>query len=419
MNMKNNDLKTESQKFVCVVAVWGEEYTRLLLEIALPSQLAPNNLPALTWPCIYQIYTTSKDALYIRNSTVFSELERIVPVEIHLIEDLNKNPYQLMSACHKRAICYANSIDAAIIFLTPDCIISDGSLANLQRLANQHIRVVSTVGLRIKKEAVVSLVETRYKSIDQQFIQIASQELMGIALENLQSITQKHIWQGSEEMIPNNLFWLIQGEGLLGRCFHLHPLMVYPRKMGTNFLSTIDYDYPLSACPNIQEHYIVSDSDEILICELTTEKRVMRGVLNGSLRELIRFAELQTNRNHRKNAATCIKLHTNHVTPSKWLEAKNSSDAIFNQLSSALKTQSWKLFFIDPILLLFRTIRLGEEAKLHVNKDNYLSNWPIRVLGKISKMMFSTYTKSIRAAHILKRVLLFFNQKFQTIKVKY
>nr|HPO08633.1 hypothetical protein [bacterium] len=63
-----------------IMAVWGQEYVDLFLNVALPSQLSPANLPAIrhSSELLYKIYTTKEDESRIREHPAFERLCRFV-----------------------------------------------------------------------------------------------------------------------------------------------------------------------------------------------------------------------------------------------------------------------------------------------------------------------------------------------------
>lgn len=378
----------ECPHFLCVLVVWGN-YTSVFLETSLPTQLSPENLPCLT-NASYHIYTSEQDAAIIKHHHNFIYLQKYMPVELHLIKIINSNRYVTMSESHRKAIICANSSNSALIFLTPDVVLAEGTLKRVQQLAMKGVRVISTVGLRLKSESVRPLLN-RYLNKDKHFIQISTRELMKMALDNLHNITLKHIWGGHEEMICNNLFWRISNEGLVGRCFHLHPLMVYPRNRSAKFFSTIDYDYPANACPDFNDHYIVSDSDEICICELTTETREMRGVKNTCLNKLTLFSELYVRDAHLNNIRTPIRMHSGTLTESEWIKSINESQTVVNYIASSLEQNAYKLLFRHPKLFVARLIRQGEEAKTS-NHLTFFNKQKAIMTVKLFQILFKMYS---------------------------
>ena len=119
--------------------LWGDEFTRLYLSLCLPNQLGPGNLPVLAAgaSCVYKIYTRSQDADVIAGNPLFQHLSRLMPTELialnHLFDGVNAghrgNTLLMMSVAHRAAVDAANAADAALMFLPPDQIYSDGAFA--------------------------------------------------------------------------------------------------------------------------------------------------------------------------------------------------------------------------------------------------------------------------------------------------
>src|ERR1700730_10693872 len=62
--------------------VWGDTFTRLYIDVVIPSQLAPGNLDVFQneQNCRYIIYTRPQDAKVIGSSPIFKQLNAFVPV---------------------------------------------------------------------------------------------------------------------------------------------------------------------------------------------------------------------------------------------------------------------------------------------------------------------------------------------------
>src|ERR1700680_4394012 len=93
-----------------VTPVWGVNHLGLFLEIGLPSLFAPGNLPSLAEPgtCGYLIYTRRAD-------------ER----------------------------------EAATVFVPPDCVWGNCSIAQVQRIANCGKSLIHISGIRLDCVSVV------------------------------------------------------------------------------------------------------------------------------------------------------------------------------------------------------------------------------------------------------------------------
>ncbi len=293
--------------FHFVTGVWGDSYADLFLNVALPNHISSGNLGTFHGRdgSVYKIYTTSKDAERIKNSPVFSKLAGIMSAEIVLIDDVNVEiKHSAQMECHRRAIRAADRDGAILVFLSPDSIWSDGTFANLARLAAAGKRAVMVAGIRLVKETFVPVFLEGYYSKADLTASISSRELVKLALDHLHPITKSLFW-GSREFNPgwpSHLYWQVNKEGLLARCFHLHPLMVNPYERSVLPLTTIDGDYIFLACPNPDDWYVVEDSDEIVGCEISSLSQNAGDIApnSSSIIELATWAKYRTNLHHRQ-----------------------------------------------------------------------------------------------------------------------
>lgn len=327
-----------------ITAVWGDSYTDLFLNVALPNQLSPGNLPSFYHSSgkgsIYKIYTMFEDAEKIKKSPVFAELSGAMSTEIVLIDDLNvKIKHNALSECHKRAIGAADNDGAALAFLSPDSIWSDGTFANLLEIVATGKRVVMVAGIRVVKETFVPTLLQQFRSKSDFSISISSRELVKIALDHLHPVTKSLFWNSKEfSGWPSHLYWDVNQEGLLARCFHLHPLVVNPSRRGLSFSSTIDADYFSLACPDLNDLYVVVDSDEMVCCEISSLAQSAGTIApNGSsVIQVARWARHQTNQHHREFVRHRIRFHFKEISED-WQQVERSSDRVVDATCRLLK----------------------------------------------------------------------------------
>ena len=146
---------------------------------------------------------------------------------------------------------------------------------------------------------------------------------------------RRHFWQGSEapDLLPSNLIWPVPGEGLLLRCYHLHPLVVWPEKKNVSFFGTVDDDYPHLACPDPAGVHVVEDSDELLFCELSDLSHdVGGGIRRESIPALAIWARAVTHPRHRALARHRIRLHHGEPTPAAWEPVEHASDEVIRRV---------------------------------------------------------------------------------------
>src|SRR5277367_2963882 len=141
--------------FYFIVAVWGERFTDLLLNFCVASLLSPNNIPALlNSGNKFLVATTDEDWERMQSQPIFQLLEQYIdPVFIRIPPcPSGANKYLHMGIGHKLATHMAFDDRAYAAVLTPDMMVSDGTVAALQRHAVNGIQVVLTAALRFGEE---------------------------------------------------------------------------------------------------------------------------------------------------------------------------------------------------------------------------------------------------------------------------
>lgn len=351
--------------------VWGEAYTKLFVDIVIPSQLAPSNLPGLCKreTCKYMIFTTSTDARVITASPQYQMLSRTIPVQIFLIDGEIKIHHDTMSDCFRRGIRMADEVNAASVFLTPDLVFSDGSFTTLQRLVIQGRRVVYITGIRLVKQPTAAALCEKF--LHGGIIRVDPDSLMYIALHNLHPLAHSSFWEeGEDDLIPANLYWRVSSDGILAHCFHLHPVLVYPEVKHAVFFGTVDDDYVLASCPDSRHDYVIQDSDELLAVELSDLSHFfLTGMKKGSLEDVAFWAEMSANSRHRTLLNAPIRLHCGKMQEEEWHEVEKKADRTILKISSLLRRSSVSLLMRNRKVLDRRLVRLAKEHRLQL--ENY------------------------------------------------
>jgi hypothetical protein len=336
-------MKTGSVPFVFSTPVWGAGHLGLFVNVSLPSLLAPGNLLSLAENSqnFYLIYTRPEDEENLRTAPAFRALAAIVPVEVILIREEITEPHRTMSDCHVDSLRRADELGAAAVFLPPDCVWSDGSMTRLEALARSGKSVVHMSGIRLDRDGVVPELAGHF-SQGNAVLSMKARDLVAIGLRHLHPIALTHFWNEYDGgLMPANLVWTVPGQGLLLRCFHLHPLMVKSQVPFAKFESTIDDDLALRACPDASRDYVVTDSDELLAFEMSGLSRVVGTVCpKGSIEGVAAWAEVGTNKRHRELIRNSIRLHVVPVSKPAWAAAEAESDKVVDAVTK-INALSW------------------------------------------------------------------------------
>lgn len=257
-----------------VTQLWGSSYVSLFADYTLPSLMCEGNLPSLadSNDIVYEIHTTEADQALLEANVNFTQTvkrtENWIKFRFVTITGSLENPYAAMSDCHRKGIEAAESRDAAILFLQPDVITGDGTLRTVRDQLLAGKRLVMSPGLRAVRHVMEEKLQEYAVQNDGGCFPV--RELVALAVENLHPISRALLWEnGKINSYCSHLYWRIDNSSIYARCAHMHPLMVYPKKKGCGFDHTIDWDYFYRACPDIEDWFIASSSDEVCLVELS------------------------------------------------------------------------------------------------------------------------------------------------------
>lgn len=264
---------------VCI-AVWGTEFIELFLDVTVPNQLTPGNLGALPPGSRYRLFTRAEDVAVLEESAVIRRAGEMLPVDVVAVRELSSagNRYQQMTACHCKAAVDANAAGAALVFLSPDHFLAEGVLAALVARHAAGARAVVSPALRLDKESFLTALDAggTVRSL-------AARPLVDLALRHLHPFTKQHFVDASPfGLFPTAVYWRADG-GLIARSFHQHPLLVDPVRRDVVPKGTIDGGYVARCCPRIDDIHVVTDSDELVLFELSPGGRRIGGASRAGL----------------------------------------------------------------------------------------------------------------------------------------
>ena len=254
-------------KFQFAVPVWGDSYVRTFLQYSLPSQLAPENIPSLEGQHSYTIYTTNEDRERIASSEAFKALQRTIEVDIHTIESVGQK-YDIKSNCYRQALHRAAQRGAAVFLLNADIVLADGFVQKIVTLLSSGKRVIEVPGPRGILNAIGRELEQWRDGIA---INISPIALGALWFKNIHPLLRMHFVEGEEGAAfhPSHLYWSVAQEGIVARCFHLYPIVVYPKNSPADFTTTIDDDLVGNLAIARREIFLAQDSRDLFCCELS------------------------------------------------------------------------------------------------------------------------------------------------------
>jgi len=255
-----------------------------LLEFCVPNQLSAGNLPALPAGSRYRILTSPEDAPMLAADPRLDPIRRVIPVDIvavdmtdadrHVKAGQSWNVHKRMIACHRRAAAEAATDSRALIFLAPDFVLGEGTLEGLVRLHTRGARAVLTANLRLCRAEFLAAYSVGAQSA------LPPRQLVRMALRHLHPWTRSLMADAAKTSdTPTSVYWPVRSgadmDGLLVRSFYLHPMLVDPVRRDVMPGGPVDSHYVRDCCPDITQCHVVTDSDDLVVFELSPVGRVI------------------------------------------------------------------------------------------------------------------------------------------------
>lgn len=269
--------------FYFIVVVWGERYVDFLCNFCIAALLSPNNIPALhnRGKNKFLIATTDEDWERMQSRPIFKLLaEYVEPVRI-TIPPLPEEA----SACvhmgigHKIATQIAFEARAYSVLLTPDLMVSDGTMAAAQRHAVAGIQVVLTAALRFGEEPLFKhLEEIGLPGIDSRLgdegrpLVATGRQFVKAGIRSFHSETLRYEWGTPYfSTFPVACWWRVPDQdGIVVHSLSWAPLLVdydavehHDNSMMDHW--TIDGDYVYKNFGMSGRVHVVQDSDEMML----------------------------------------------------------------------------------------------------------------------------------------------------------
>ena len=257
--------------------VWDKVFVKNFVNISLPFQLMPENLPQLSQQAIihYHIYTTRISSQFFDQ---MRDLDEITNLHFHYFEDLKIGDKPLLDAARAfkspnykyfiQKICirdmYKNFVnkDEGIILLDSNFVIANGGLGRLGEIWKSGTRAVMVNVLRITQA-------TFSDKWHLNFPRVSSNQLYDKSLDYLHPLQYSYFADKSKTTpYPIQLCWRLSSNAIYARSFLPHPLMIPAGDAINKFQSTPDYDLALRLCPD-DKIEVCGNSEDILICKFS------------------------------------------------------------------------------------------------------------------------------------------------------
>ena len=330
-------------KFLTVV--WGESYVERFATLALPSFLAPGNLPALAATCDLEVLvmTARQDVEYFQRHAAVKTLHALTSVRYIDIDDLIVGGLYgvTLTLAYARAIHSfgPGMVGMHFVFMNADFVLANGSLANVAK----HIHAGRSIVLAPSFRATAEIVEPKlFVAVDAatHTLSLEPRQIVSLALEHPHPTTiARTVTQDlCHSAHPNQVLWWVDEKTVLARYYLIFMLCLKPERALGKINSYCDYGFIPEMCPSGDE-VVMADSDEFFMLEVQRRDQEMLYIRPGPLSEryLARSLSEWTTAEHRRAARYDIVFHAGEIDPSLG-DAKRTAAEYMERINKRLPT---------------------------------------------------------------------------------
>ncbi len=283
--MNNSDIQAQpalERPIYFIIVFWGERFRDYFLRYCVPSLLSPGNLPSLSTksPSKFLIVTRPDDWTAMQAAPIFNALSHhIEPVYLEIDAcPPGRTGCQHMGLGHRLACELAHRDKAYATIITPDSMLSDGSVARLQELAQSGTQLVLTAALRFGEEPFLgnlremgALPQATSGNSDLPAV-ISGKQMAHAAVNGFHSETLAYEWDAPGiKMISPAAWWRVPNEdGIVLHSLSWAPLLldygaITEHDTSTFDQWTLDGDYLYNNAKVLTKIHVVQDSDELFL----------------------------------------------------------------------------------------------------------------------------------------------------------
>jgi hypothetical protein len=265
-----------------IVVFWGDRFYRYLTDYCLPSLLSPNNIPVLGGARHKFIFcTTAEDWAVLSTTEGFLRLQKYIePCFIEIPPaPIERSGCEHMGVGHKLAAEMAYRDKAYAVFMTPDLMVSDGTVRALCKHASAGVKVVLTAALRFGEEPLFENLKSLGITREGERLSksggpltITARQMVAVGLRSFHSESQRYEWQASYFTdFPTACWWRVPGEeGIVLHSLSWAPFLCDYAAIVEHDTSifdtwTLDGDYIYRNFGDGEGVHVVTDSDEMML----------------------------------------------------------------------------------------------------------------------------------------------------------
>ncbi len=252
-------------KLMMVTAVWGDWHTKMLLEMNIPTLLAPDNMPALSKQVdvTYLIYTRAEDFDRLNDAPIIQEMRRHMKVNVTLFKNVDlSNPIAAHHKAWTLGIEQARASKSLIMLLPPDVAWSQNAFKTVGEKLVEGYQAIFMTYLRAEdrtfEKNILALRETGVHSLE-----ISGSELVTLCVRSFHPLMAAYLRDSDYFPIhPEMMFWPVKDEGMLLRVLAREMFLFNPSKAQLNAVALPSRQFkPGEAC-------FLDDSDDLFAVSL-------------------------------------------------------------------------------------------------------------------------------------------------------
>lgn len=338
-------------------AVWGKVYINRFVNYALPTQITPGNLGALSKGSVIRITTRQSDVNLVAKSKAVIFARTLIDVDIVGIPDSfferpTGDKYSIILELQNDILKNSRDFEA-IIFGYGDALWSEGTYKSaISRLASGY-DLVLCVGFNVVEKDFIKLLEKKFGTRPINKRAIAPRAFAEMVVNNLHIMSASRLWDRPHmNNYPSFLLWSVKDKGILARAFHLHPVAIRVKHSDASFFRpfnvTIDEDLVPRLIQEGAVPYISDCSDEMFVCGLAgevTESHLWHYPLRPpNVSDVVVFAERSASLHQHMFFDERLRIiYAGDVQDEDWQSAERKSDRVCSAVTR-------RLFLPDDVL---------------------------------------------------------------------
>lgn len=221
------------------LVLWGERYVDKFLRFALPSLLAPGNVPALTQygPVIFDIHTTDADRMRLDASPGIAALRQraridytILPATLFDFKGTEGTPAPdrlFVAGAQNLSAIKAGALRADLTYVVTEGLYSDRHFAIAKDYLRDGYKAVLTSSLRARDSGIAALLDAHGK-VTEEAIAIGAAPLVAYACANLNPDYDNLFIRADSGTVSQDVIALYfrTEEGFAGHTFQISPVLI-------------------------------------------------------------------------------------------------------------------------------------------------------------------------------------------------